>query len=228
MKNSIIAIALCVTASMLTTGCIVTNPGGEGGRWEIEETENNSNNENNTPQEAPALDAVFVAGHLGNYVDCPEDGYTERSAARSAPAGEAADGAFAPCEDADAEYCGGPLNCEAAQLTIRVTNDGDAAASGLSVETIALLGEDGQVAATLPLIDAVDVNTGESFDGELAVGEEVTLRVDYQGPQDISEFIPSQNRWSGSAILEITLGADNHEDVEVKTKAVAVMPTIVT
>lgn len=188
-------------------------------------TNNNTNNNQQTLE--PALDAIFVGGHLGNYMDCPEDGYTERdSAQKGAPAGQD----FAPCEaSADAaNSCGGPLNCEAAQFTIKLTNMGDAGAAGVSIETIAMLNSDGDVVATLPLIGAVNTDTQQPFDGTLAAGAEVTLRVDFQGPQDISEFIPEENSWSGKAVLEITVGADNHEDVTLKTKSVSVMPGVVT
>ena len=214
-----------------STACIITQPEtNEPDEWEVEEN-NNTGNNNTQNQEAPELDAVFVAGHLGNYMDCPGDGYSEQNPssadepARGAPAGD-----FAPCEPVEGEdTCNyGPLNCEAAQFTINISNDGEIAAEGVSIETIAMLDVDGNIVATLPLIDAVDANTGEPFDGNLAVGEEITLRVDYQGPEDISEFIPDENRWSGSAKLRITIGADNHDDVRVETKAVSVLPAVVT
>lgn len=226
MKKLMFAAALLAMTSM-TTGCLLADPDEERPTWEIdEEVEQTEEEEEQEPKLTPELSAVFVGGHLGNYMDCPEDGYTERNASMGgglAPA-DAAFGACAP----DAESCETILNCEAAQLTVKITNDGQAAAEGLSVETIALLDEDGQVAATLPLIDAIDTQTGEPFDGQLEVGADVTLRLDYQGPRDIQEFLPGQNRWSGSTTLELTFGADNHEDVRLETREVQVLPTVVT
>ncbi|MEC9440081.1 MAG: hypothetical protein VYE40_03145 [Myxococcota bacterium] len=225
------ALTMLMLAMISTsTACIIAQPEpGETEEWEVGEN-NNTGNNNTQTQEAPELDAVFVAGHLGNYMDCPGDGYSENTSSADEPARGAPAGDFAPCEPVEGEdTCNyGPLNCEAAQFTINITNDGQLAAQGVSIDSIAMLDVDGNIVATLPLIDAVDANTGEAFDGNLAVGEEITLRVDYQGPEDISEFIPSENRWSGSAKLRITIGADNHEDVRVETKAVSVLPAVVT
>lgn len=224
---------LLLALTSTSAACIIANPEpGDDKDWNIEEQEK-ENNTTTQNQEAPELDAVFVAGHLGNYMDCPGDGYSERSASSgqaNEPAAGAPAGDFAPCEPSEGEdSCNyGPLNCEAAQFTINISNTGKLAAEGISIDAIALLDENGTIVATLPLIGAVDANTGETFDGNLAIDEEVTLRVDYQGPEDISEFIPSENRWSGSAKLRITIGADNHDDVPVETKAVSVLPAVVT
>jgi hypothetical protein len=222
MKKTIAGLALLAMASM-TTGCIL--PGGNGGDptappgWEV-----GGDNQ-------PALEAIFVAGHLGNYMDCPGDGYSEASgddAGRAAPAdGDFAAGDCAPAEDGGGG-CFGPLNCEQAQLTIKLVNSGDTAGTAISIERIALLDANGAVTATLPLIGAVDTATGEDFEGTLEAGADVTLRVDYQGPADITEFLPDENRWNGSAILEVTFGSDNHPDVVIETKAVEVLPAVVT
>ena len=107
-------------------------------------------------------------------------------------------------------------------------NSGDTAGEAISIEKIALLDANGAVAATLPLIGMVNAETGEAFGGSIESGAEVLLRVDYQGPVDISEFLPSENRWNGSAILEVTFGADNHPNVVIETKAVEVLPSVVT
>lgn len=178
----------------------------------------------------PAIEAIFVGGHLGNYLDCPDDGYSEPGGSSDEPS-SSRDADFAACEpseDGDESNCGGPLNCEQAQITIKLVNNGDAKALGLSIERIALTDANGAVVATLPLIAAIDTASGEAFDGELAAGAEVTLRLDYQGPTDIEQFLPSQSRWDGSAILELTFGADNHPNVVIETKAVSVLPSVVT
>lgn len=195
------ALALCA-ATLTTTGCLL---GGEGGPntpgWEVEE---------NDP--APDLEAIFLSGHLGGYADCPDEGYTEAGGASSDEDSRGAPGAgdCAPPEPGeDSGGCGGFWGCEGAQFTLKLVNNGEAKAVGISFESIGLLGDDGDVAAILPFIGMTDAMSGGDFDGELEVGEEVTLRVEFLGPEDISEFVPSQNRWSGGAALEITVGADN-------------------
>ncbi len=224
MKKAIAGLALLAMASM-TTGCRLPGGGGTDPTappgWEV-----GGDNQ-------PALEAIYVAGHLGNYLDCPADGYTENSgpgggnaAGRAAPADEDFAGDCAPSEDGGG--CSGPLNCEQAQFTVKLVNSGDTAGAAIAIEKIALLGADGEVAATLPLIGMVDTATGEAFGGTLEAGAEVTLRVDYQGPVDISEFLPDESRWNGSATMEVTFGSDNHPNVVIETKAVAVLPSVVT
>ena len=54
--------------------------------------ENNNETNNQQPGERPDLKGSFIAGHLGNYWDCPSEGYDgEASSSRSgdAPAGAA-------------------------------------------------------------------------------------------------------------------------------------------
>lgn len=231
MKNRILLLMFTAMLLPVTTGCVIID-GGQGNNssnaeegWQTGEN-NQSNGESNnstTPQEAPALDAIFVSGHLGNYLECPDEGYSHGELEE--------DAAFGACEQgAD---CGGPLNCEGAQLTFKLVNDGMGAAVGVSVEELALLADDGSVAVTLPVIEVIDVNTGEVFDGELAAGEEVIVRIDYQGPTRLDEFVKPADEagrlaYPQAAPARVTFGADNHDDVVVETKDIEVLPSVVT
>lgn len=223
MKTTRTMMALALCAATMTTGCLfgqTEGPGSPG--WEVEENE-----------PAPALEVIFLSGHLGNYSDCPEDGYTERGsdALPGEPSGdrEFGGGACAPPEPGeDSDGCGGFLNCQGAQFTIMIKNTGEAKAVGVDMKTIGLIGDDGEVATTLPVGDLWSSTNRAMFDGEVEVGEEVTITVDFLGPEDISEFVPSQNRWGGGAALELTVDAENHDDVTIKTKEVYVMSDIAT
>ncbi len=223
MKTTRLTMVLALSASTMVSGCLI---GQESGTdlpgWEVEESE-----------PAPTLEVVFLSGHLGNYIDCPEDGYTERGtdALPGEPAGDEdiGGGACAPLEPGeDSGNCGAFFNCQSAQFTIMIKNTGDVKALGVDLAKVGLLGDDGEVAATLPVGEVWDGSNRAVFDGEVDVDEEVTVTVDFLGPEDISEFVPSQNRWGGGAALELTVDADNHDDVTIKTKEVYVMSDIAT
>ena len=184
-------------------------------------------------QKPDALDGFYVSGHLGTYFDCRDEGYTEReeSAKRSSePSGDIAEGACAPPEDElDSEYScgGGPLNCQAAQVTLRLSNTSTVDIEGISIDTLDLIGDDDKVAATLPLIEVID-SDGLFFDGKLAAGEEVVLRIEFQGPSDLSEFLPNQNTYNGDAVIEVGISADDVEEINVRTKALSPLGVAVT
>lgn len=229
MKTQILSLLLATTLLPITTGCVVIDGGQENNNntesgWQTgENNQSNGQSNNTTPQGDASFDAIFVSGHLGNYLECPDEGYSHAEAEE--------DAAFAPCQQG--AECGGPLNCEGAQLTIKLVNDGMGAVAGVSVDELALLGDDGSVAVTLPVIDVIDVATGEVFDGHLDAGEELIVRIDYQGPTQLSEFISEGNgagsfEYPQSAPVRVTFGADQHEDVVVETKDIEVLPSIVT
>ena len=214
---------LTLSVWTMASGCTLTSsPESETPGWQIEES-----------GAAPALEVIFLSGHLGNYSDCPEDGYTERGSAtlpgEPVGGGDTDAGACEPPEPGeDSDGCVGFFRCEGAQFTIMIKNTGEVAATGVDLAKIGLLGDDGEVAATLPVGEMWDSSNRAMFDGEVDVDEEVTITVDFLGPEDISEFVPSQNRWGGGAALELTVGADNHDDVTLKTKEVYVVSDIAT
>lgn len=182
------------------------------------------------PRVDPVIDGVFVSAHLGNYASCPEDGYTADGS--DALVSVDSDGAFAPCQEG--EICDYEMNCEDGQFTLQLTNSGSATATGISIEKIELFNSLGESVATLPTIAFIDTATDESFDGSLDSGEVVTLRVDFQGPNnpyslltvedgDADQGLRSTNE-SGS--LEVTVGADNHRDLIVAGKGVYSVPSV--
>ncbi len=162
-----------------------------------------------TPVEGPALFAVFVAGHLGSYESCPEEGYAPD--ADSGFGGTDGDGV---CEDPD--NCSFQ-SCEVAQVTLSLRNDGEVIATGIDVAQIELFGLDNVSRAVLPWLATTDTATNEPFDGDLEAGEEVLLRVEYRGPRDPYSLLAPldsdgvANGYGG--ILETTFSSDNYDDV---------------
>lgn len=191
----------------------------------------NNGGNNGTEVNDPDLKGSFISGHLGNYWDCPDEGYTPDTTQSDAPAGAPADADFAPCAAED-ESCGGPLNCDGAQLTIRLTNGGQGDAEGLEITKIEIFDQDGLSLAVLPVIAAFDASTNETFDGTLEAGKSIDLRVDFRGPANLYELMPADDsgaRSSGeSALIEVTVSADNHDDVLIDGGEVFVLPTVVT
>jgi hypothetical protein len=191
-----------------------------------------ANNQNNvTPADSPDIKGSFISGHLGNYWDCPQDGYSAPTDASSADAGMGAD--VAPCEVGNDNCGGGPLNCEGAQLTIRLTNGGQADATSVEVSKIEIFDADGLSLAVLPVIGLLDATTNESFDGTLAVGQSIDLRVDYRGPTNLYALLPTDETGSRvggteSALIEITVSAENHDDVIIDGGELFVLPAVVT
>ena len=199
--------------------------------WNLEECTDGCEEEQGQPQ----LNATFVSGHLGNYMDCPGDGYTAGGFAGGAPRN--GDAACADGEDCDYNDA---LNCEDGQLTVRLSNEGDAAAEGLQVTTIELFDVDGTSKATLPLIDAINTSSNQAFDGTLEAGEKVTLRVEFLGPENPYSLLVVDDDYdepsggdrmsggSGSGTIEMTITSDNHADVTVESTELYPVPSIAT
>lgn len=182
-------------------------------------------------QTRTTVSGLYVSGHLGNYMDCPGDGFVA-DASYAEP--DVAAGAAAPCEAGD-DSCGGPLNCEDGQVTIRLTNTGQARVTGLQIERLELFDLEGTARAVLPLIKTADIDGGQAFDGTLEPGEEVTLRVDFQGPEDAYSLLNTSGesgdaRWgsTGTGILEVTVTGDNHDDVKIESGEISSLPSMAT
>ncbi len=214
---------------VMQTACVFGGEEEEPESWNTEEPEPD-------PEVKAVLDVNYVSGHLGNYSDCPDKGYSEDD---GASAGEAEDSAgFAPVagDCAEGESCGGLWNCEEAQITVNLANTSMEAATGVSVEMIELLDSDGMVRAVLPVNDVMVVGEQMSFSGELDAGEMVQVRIDYKGPVNLSELLaeedPSRSdgrsAYQSSAQLRITVGAENADDVSTDTKEVYVISDVAT
>ena len=183
----------------------------------------------------PELKGTFISGHLGNYESCPEDGYSD-DASGGEPAGAPAEDVAADCAE-DSEDCGGiALNCEDAQVTLRLINTGDEPAVGVQVTRIELFDLNGVSKAVLPLMGVEDVsNNGQSspFDGLIPLGAERALRVDFQGPQSPWELLATEGEDSGryanhGGIIEITFTAENRRGEVVIRGEVSALPSMAT
>lgn len=202
---------------------------GDGGApWSLEEE-----CESGCEEPAPDIEATYVSGHLGNYRDCPDGGYTaedEPASSGEATEGDSA-GACAPGSD-----CESFTSCEDGQMTVQLVNNGDAAARGIQVTTIELFDSEGTSRAELPLIELVETSTNEVFDGRLDAGEELNLRVVFLGPDNAYEMLNTggdsdgdvaPGRRAGSAgVLEVTFSAENHDKLQVESGELYPVPSI--
>lgn len=225
--RNFIHIALC-TLTLATFGCPDGNDEEpEATCTDCEETQNVDN---------PSLKGLFISGHLGNYRDCPGDGYSTAAGALG-PEGDMdmteADFVSGMCEDMDGDECYFALNCDDAQVTLNLTNAGRSKALGLQVIKIELFDGDGNSRATLPLIGVTDTATNLAFDGAIEVGEPRNLRVDFLGPEDPYTLLApasgeSNGRlWGGyPGIIEITFSAENHDDVIIASSEVYAVPSV--
>lgn len=209
-----------------TTGCGEAMDG-TSGEWPLEEE-----------LDEPDLEGVFVSGHLGNYMDCPEDGYTvEEETESSADAGASEppgdEPGYADC-DSDADECGGITNCEDAQVTVQLSNLGEVAARGLEVSRIELFDAEGNSRATLPVTAVSESETNQVFDGELATDAEQTLRIDFVGPADPRELLETSDSGADRSgaqspgVIEVTISSDNQEDVVIESNEIYPVPMVVT
>ncbi len=223
----LIPIALFAT---LAAACIEENPKA----WELQEnnqqnnTQNNNTQNNNTVVVNPdvELSGMFLSGHLGNYSSCPEEGYSGDSSARSA---EPSEGAIAADCAEDSPNCGGFLNCEGAQLTIKLENRGTAAAEGLIITKLTLFNSEGLNMADLPLMEVVNAETNEPAPETLGAGESVTLRVTFQGPANPYEFLQDEDgNYRNSGSMQITVESTNHSSLLIKTGTLYTIDNIAT
>jgi hypothetical protein len=173
------------------------------------------------PVEQGAISLQYISGHLGAYFDCPQDAMPARNAERRNPGAAPADadeaGAFAGdcAEDSD---CGGFLNCQPAELRVRVTNDGENALDAVTVKQLQLDWGDAQTQnEVLGLYD----DMGEAFDGQLAPGESIDLRIEYRGPH------PSDVDWDQGLPAEVEMGQEG-VDESLITPELQMVPQVAT
>jgi hypothetical protein len=96
------------------------------------------------------------------------------------------------------------------------------------VEQIELVDHQGRVAATLPLMATTDTDSGEPFDGTLEPGEEVNLRIDFQGPADLSGVSSGADDERDSAFIHVTFSADAQPRFTVESDELYGLPSVVT
>lgn len=198
-------------------------------------TSSNNSSSNTTtvePSERTALRGTYISGHLGSYWDCPGEGYTGEESMMSD--GAQGDGFI----DGDcAEDSCGFLNCQDAQMTVLLSNDGQLLAEEIAVAKIRLLDLDDRELGVLPLIALHDADKDEVFDGTLAPGEQIRLRVDFLGPENLQKLKDDAAADGGisedgerlarsGALIEITFVSRNAEDEIVVSKEIYDLPAV--
>lgn len=169
------------------------------------------------------LKGTYISAHLGTYTSCPEDGYVPGAGLTPEPdeerSGDQAQGAcFAEDE------CAPIMNCEDGQFSLRLSNSGDADASGIIITQLELFKGSGGSVGTLPIADVINVETGQAFDGTLAADETVNLRIDFMGPASPYDMLEQEH----TGHLEATVAADDHEDFKIEGQDIAALPDVAT
>ena len=168
----------------------------------------------------PVVSAAFVSGHLGNYLECPQDGYSDRDAGGADGEGRS----FGACEP-DADGCG-ILNCEGAQLTIQVTNNLDIELSNITIDELILRNKEDREVATLPILGVVGED-GSETPHTLGAGDSMLLRIDYEGPSYPRELLDNEDG-TDSGFIDIIINADEAEPYSLPSTQLHPLPQIVT
>ena len=131
-----------------------------------------------TPGPAESFELTYVSGHLGNYWDCPQDALSSGPEAAGAPrpASEAAD--MAACEGDDCAPM--ILNCEHAEVTVRIRNTGEDTLSGLALTAIRLIGPDDGSTLDSSLVELIRADGGDLSD-PIDAGAEIDVVVRFRG-----------------------------------------------
>lgn len=198
----------------------------EEGNGEVTETSNGTTG--STTSAASTLELIYISGHFGSYWDCPEEAYDPNDSAD-----DRADGVSA--EDADcADPCTGFSSCESAQVSVRLTNTGDDDLANISLLDLLLLDSEQMERASLPVL-LIATFEGEEFDGALAAGESVDLRIDFRGPLNLAELLEGGDdaRLSGDAAfpgrgaaLRLIFKAAEQESIQLDTPEIYEQPPI--
>ena len=201
-------VALCLSSLVVFSACF--------------EGEEYNDEMSSTPEESSStLGLIYVSGHFGNYYDCPEEAY--RVGGDESPSAVASDAVAGDC--AIGESCGGPLNCEGAQLTVRLTNTGDETATVIEVADLLLIDSEGFERASFTVLSVV--GTSETFVGELDAGESVDLRIEYSGPYNLNELLEgSGNQNNGRLRLKMKAAGQDEETLD--TPLLDELPSVAT
>lgn len=172
------------------------------------------------PNGNQSLELAYISGHLGAYWDCPDDAMPPRGQVDGAAreAGAPPEGLVAGdcAEDTD---CGGFLNCQPAEVRLRVTNDGEEAVDALTVKQLQLDWGNGDLSnnEVIGLYDA----DGEAYDGVLEPGDSVDLRIEYRGPH------PGDVDWDQGLPAQIEVGQEGLSE-ELITPELQMVPQVAT
>lgn len=171
------------------------------------------------PEGEPELSLAYISGHLGAYWDCPDQAMPARAEAaeRRAGAPEADEDGLIAGDCAD-ENCG-LLNCEPAQMRLRITNDGADALESVDVKRLTLDWGAGDLSENEVL--GIFDDTGVAFDGRLEPGESVDVRIDYRGPH------PGDVDWDEGLPAVIEVGNDAGSEA-ITTPELQMVPQVAT
>ena len=182
------------------------------------------------------LALTYISGHFGSYHSCPDEAFnperpqgqaSDQEGERRAGAPELAGDCADPCEG------GGLLNCEAAQVTLRLSNEGEVDLRGIVVRDLLVLDADDFERASLPVLAATLIQGG-AFDGNLAAGQSVDLRVEFRGPLDLGALISGEEgdeelrRRNEGARLRVFMRAEGQGDARLDTPEIYTMPEVAT
>jgi len=135
------------------------------------------------PIPSDSLELTYVSGHLGIYADCPN----EAPAKADADFSSAEAGMMAPCPPDDEECMQGAfMNCESAEVTIRIRNIGNETLHGVDIAELTLLASDKSMLNSLSI---ETIHAPAELEDGLEPGEEVLVRVEFKGPSSNWEMI---------------------------------------
>lgn len=179
------------------------------------------------PAKNAILKATYTSGHLGSYSSCPDKGYREQASKPASsdalPEGDCAE---------NVPNCFAPLNCDDAQVTIRLTNSSKNTGKNVQVREILLLDSTGMVRATLSIINTMDATTNKPFDNVLDPGETRDLRIIFEGPNNPYQLLADpladeDGRFARpGGKLKLTIGADNADNILLTTGEVYALPQV--
>lgn len=184
-----------------------------------------------TPGPTDTFELVYVSGHLGNYWDCPQDALSSTSEAAGAPepvSSEAAD--MAACEGEDCAPM--ILNCEHAEVTLRIRNIGEDSLNGLTLASIRLVGPNGADTFESSLVELVRTD-GKELSDAIAADSEIDVVVRFRGLTNdaYQQLSASRNGDAFAPTSGITVEFDfetpNASDT-LKTPSLTMLPSVAT
>lgn len=224
MRTRTPLLILAAALSLTTVACLDANRAvPEPGETNTTTTSTNTNTSTSTGPEAFAL--TYASGHLGSYWDCPGDALQLPSTApAAAEAPSSAGAARRDCADSD---CGGPMNCEHAELIIRLVNTGEAVIQGLSVTDIELLVPNAESPIPTELIEAVR-DDGQPLGAAIDRGASLDIIVRFKGlaAENLHTFADSDG--IGSLLKVHMIFATPKSSGEVTTPELQALPMVAT
>lgn len=138
--------------------------------------------------------AYIVGSHLGNYENCSGKGYIPGQNEAEPMTTEASE-----------------EGCEPGQITLVIENNTDTDWDNVKVLSLALLNKEGEIVGNPPIYGIFRVPENEPFDGRVPAQTAMTLRIDFQGPDDLSEIYGDDSTSYAGVPCEITIENDQEQ-----------------